>query len=93
MASQFKLPADAADITRFGRILRKTSLDELPQLWNVLRGDMSLVGVRPLVPSEVAARPERDQELYGMLRPGLTGRWQVEGALHSSRSPAPGPRP
>ena len=65
----------AAD--RVGRILEKTSLDELPQLVNVLRGDMSLVGPRPALPHEVAAF---DDELLGRHRvqPGITGLWQVE---------------
>jgi len=65
-------------VTTIGRILRKTSLDELPQLINVLRGDMSLVGPRPALPHEVA---EFDEELRGRHRvlPGITGLWQVEG--------------
>jgi lipopolysaccharide/colanic/teichoic acid biosynthesis glycosyltransferase len=79
MANGFKLPAGSTEITRVGRVLRKTSLDELPQLWNVLRGDMSIVGVRPLVPTEVATRSDDDQQLYTSMRPGLTGLWQVEG--------------
>lgn len=65
-------------ITRFGRFIRKTSLDELPQFWNVLKGDMSLVGPRPCLASQ--------QYLYGSkwrryceMRPGLTGLWQVSG--------------
>jgi len=61
-------------ITTFGRILRKTSLDELPQLWNVLTGDMSLVGPRPMMPSQQLLYPGR---AYYTLRPGLTGPWQV----------------
>jgi lipopolysaccharide/colanic/teichoic acid biosynthesis glycosyltransferase len=61
-------------ITPVGRILRKSSLDELPQLWNVLRGDMSLVGPRPMMPDQQALYPGR---AYYALRPGITGPWQV----------------
>jgi len=79
VAANYKLPEDEDPrITRFGRLLRRTSIDELPQLWNVLRGDMSLVGPRPVVPDEV-----REYGDYGGLllrvRPGLTGAWQVAG--------------
>lgn len=65
-------------ITRFGRLLRHTSLDELPQLWNILIGEMSLVGPRPIIASEIA-RYGRDFALYKKVRPGLTGMWQVSG--------------
>lgn len=61
-------------ITRFGRFLRKSSLDELPQLWNVLSGDMSLVGPRPMLPSQ---QPLYPGSAYYNLRPGITGMWQV----------------
>ncbi|MBF9032122.1 sugar transferase [Rhodobacterales bacterium HKCCE3408] len=61
-------------ITRFGRILRKTSLDELPQLLNVLKGDMSLVGPRPMMVCQQMLYPSRR---YYEMRPGLTGLWQV----------------
>jgi len=65
-------------VTRIGRFLRKTSLDELPQLWNVLIGDMSLVGPRPVVEAEIA-KYGVDFGLYQRVRPGLTGLWQVSG--------------
>jgi undecaprenyl-phosphate galactose phosphotransferase len=65
-------------ITPIGKFLRSTSLDELPQLINVLRGEMSLVGPRPVVQSELAFYGE-DAEYYKMTRPGLTGLWQVSG--------------
>lgn len=61
-------------ITPAGRLIRKTSLDELPQLWNVLVGDMSLVGPRPMMPSQTRLYPGR---AYYRLRPGLTGFWQI----------------
>ena len=76
-APMFKIARDPR-ITPVGRFLRRTSLDELPQLWNVLRGEMSLVGPRPLIPSE-------DAQVIGWhrdrleLTPGLTGPWQVMG--------------
>jgi lipopolysaccharide/colanic/teichoic acid biosynthesis glycosyltransferase len=78
-ANDFKLPSGDPRITTVGRFLRKTSLDELPQLFNVLTGDMSIVGVRPLVPAEVAQRPMHDQLLYRSMQPGMTGLWQIEG--------------
>ncbi|HWK25989.1 MAG TPA: sugar transferase [Solirubrobacter sp.] len=74
--------ADDARITRVGRIIRRFSLDEAPQLLNVLRGDMSLVGPRPLVLAEHAALNEDWQSRRADLRPGLTGPWQVSGRSH-----------
>ena len=65
-------------ITRLGSFLRETSLDELPQLINVIRGDMSLVGPRPIVQAEVA-RYANDITAYASTRPGITGLWQVSG--------------
>jgi exopolysaccharide biosynthesis polyprenyl glycosylphosphotransferase len=79
VASDYKLP-DGRDprITPVGRTLRRTSLDELPQLWNVLRGDMSLVGPRPIVPDEIR-HYKHDGQLLLLLKPGMTGSWQVSG--------------
>jgi len=65
-------------VTRVGRFLRKTSLDELPQFWNVLVGEMSLVGTRPPTADEVAQYQERHWQRL-IVRPGLTGEWQVSG--------------
>jgi lipopolysaccharide/colanic/teichoic acid biosynthesis glycosyltransferase len=62
-------------ITRIGALLRKTSLDELPQLWNVLRGKMSLVGPRPMLPEQLPIYGDAGH--YFALRPGITGYWQV----------------
>lgn len=65
-------------ITRIGRFLRKTSLDELPQLWNVLKGEMSLIGPRPIVTAELP-KYGRYARHYISVKPGLTGMWQVAG--------------
>ncbi|MGC2398956.1 MAG: undecaprenyl-phosphate galactose phosphotransferase WbaP [Acidobacteriaceae bacterium] len=65
-------------ITRVGKVLRKSSLDELPQLWNVIKGEMSLVGPRPIVHAEVIKYRE-SYALYSRITPGLTGLWQVSG--------------
>ena len=75
LAGKFKL-SDDARITRVGRFLRKSSLDELPQLFNVLRGDMSLVGPRPVPVYEVALYQAPDLERL-TATPGITGRWQA----------------
>lgn len=68
-------------ITPVGRLIRKTSLDELPQLWNVFIGDMSLVGPRPMLPEQVSLYPGR---AYYALRPGLTGFWQISSRNSTS---------
>uniref|UniRef100_UPI00145CE02C sugar transferase n=1 Tax=Candidatus Roseilinea sp. NK_OTU-006 TaxID=2704250 RepID=UPI00145CE02C len=73
----FKMKSDPR-ITPVGRFLRKTSIDELPQLWNVLRGDMSLVGPRPPIPAEVE-KYDRWQRRRLSMRPGITCLWQVSG--------------
>lgn len=75
--AMFKMKDDPR-ITRVGKWIRKTSVDELPQLWNVLHGDMALVGPRPPLPRETATYSEYDkQRLY--VQPGCTGLWQVSG--------------
>ena len=76
-AQDYKLRDDPR-VTAVGRILRKTSLDELPQLWNVVRGDMSLVGPRPIVADELEMYGS-ERDLLLSVRPGVTGLWQVEG--------------
>ncbi len=77
----FKMESDPR-ITKFGSFLRKTSIDELPQLINVLRGDMSLVGPRPFIESEVVMAPESFRERE-VVTPGMTGHWQVHGRSDS----------
>ncbi len=70
-------------VTRLGALLRKTSIDELPQLWNVIRGDMSLVGPRPIVEGEIAKYGDHFP-FYQAVRPGITGLWQVSGRSDTS---------
>jgi exopolysaccharide production protein ExoY len=75
----FKIPDDRDPrVTRLGRFLRRTSLDELPQLWNVLVGQMSLVGPRPVVEEELTLYGE-NQDIVLSVRPGITGAWAVNG--------------
>jgi lipopolysaccharide/colanic/teichoic acid biosynthesis glycosyltransferase len=76
--SVYKLTKDTR-VTRVGKILRKTSLDELPQLVNVLKGDMSLVGPRPPIPYELAAYQTWHRRRVLEVKPGITGLWQVSG--------------
>jgi lipopolysaccharide/colanic/teichoic acid biosynthesis glycosyltransferase len=73
----FKMKEDPR-ITRVGRFIRRTSIDELPQFWNVLKGDMSIVGPRPPLLREVEAYQERDYQRLTVV-PGCTGLWQVSG--------------
>jgi lipopolysaccharide/colanic/teichoic acid biosynthesis glycosyltransferase len=70
-------------VTCVGRIMRRFDLDELPQLLNVLRGQMSLVGPRPLIPQEHTALPVWEQELRARCTPGITGVWQITPDRHS----------
>lgn len=77
----FKIKNDPR-ITRFGRFIRKTSIDELPQLWNVLKGDMSLVGPRPPIPREVAQYTDEQLRRLDVI-PGLTCYWQVQPKRNS----------
>jgi lipopolysaccharide/colanic/teichoic acid biosynthesis glycosyltransferase len=79
---KFKLTNDAR-VTRIGCLLRKFSLDELPQLLNVLKGDMSLVGPRPVPPYEVACYGDGHHKRLAAL-PGITGYWQVKGRCQVS---------
>ena len=74
---KFKLDNDPR-VTPFGRFLRKTSLDELPQFWNVLTGEMAVIGPRPIVEAEVKYYGDR-YALLSRVKPGITGLWQVSG--------------
>lgn len=82
-ATTRKLPRDPR-VTRIGRFLRATSLDELPQLINVLRGEMSLVGPRPVVQEELDQHYGVAATSYLMVRPGITGLWQISGRSDTS---------
>ncbi len=79
----YKLENDPR-ITPIGRWLRESSLDELPQFWNVLRGEMSLVGPRPITRAEFEQYGPEGQCAYAALRPGITGLWQVNGRSSTS---------
>ena len=80
--ADFKLKNDPR-ITRIGHIIRKTSIDELPQLWNVIKGEMSLVGPRPIVTKELSYYGKHQHD-YLATKPGLTGLWQVSGRNDTS---------
>jgi lipopolysaccharide/colanic/teichoic acid biosynthesis glycosyltransferase len=75
--AMFKIKDDPR-VTKIGKFIRKTSIDELPQLWNVLKGEMSLVGPRPPLIREVAEYTEYDNQRL-LVKPGCTGVWQVSG--------------
>lgn len=79
----YKLKNDPR-ITPVGKVLRKTSFDELPQLWNILRGDLSVVGPRPVVQDELIKYFGEKAKIVLSIRPGLTGLWQVSGRSNTS---------
>ena len=74
--AEYKIDHDPR-VTPIGAFLRRTSLDELPQLWNVLKGDMSLVGPRPVLPDEIGKYTQEEQRIFLSILPGLTGLWQA----------------
>jgi len=76
--TNYKLKNDPR-VTKIGNFIRKTSLDELPQIFNVLKGEMSLVGPRPVVADELEKYYKESAEYYKMVKPGITGFWQVSG--------------
>ena len=81
LIEEFKRDQKVADdprVGKFGRFLRRSSLDELPQFFNVLKGEMSLVGPRPVLPSELERYGEHGASFLS-LKPGITGMWQVSG--------------
>jgi lipopolysaccharide/colanic/teichoic acid biosynthesis glycosyltransferase len=75
---KFRTAHDDRQVTGLGRFLRRTGLDELPQLWNVLTGDMSLIGPRPYIPRELTVHPVA-RSVIARVKPGITGLWQVSG--------------
>lgn len=77
--NDWKLPPDDPSITWIGAFMRRTSIDELPQLVNVLGGQMSLVGIRPVEPIQFHSWPDTNRAVYASMKPGLTGLWQVSG--------------
>lgn len=87
LENDYKIPAELDPrITPVGRVLRKLSLDELPQILNVVLGQMSLVGPRPIVAQQVIDLYGDDMDAYLATRPGLTGRWQVSGRSEVTRA-------
>lgn len=80
--ARFKLKNDPR-ITPLGKFLRKTSLDELPQFWNVIRGEMAIIGPRPIVRSEIHYYG-KNYKLFSRVKPGITGLWQVSGRSNTS---------
>jgi len=81
LVKEFKLSQKVDDdprVTRFGRFLRRTSLDELPQLFNVIKGDMSMVGPRPIIPAELEHYGDKSASFLA-LKPGIAGLWQTSG--------------
>lgn len=73
---EYKIEVDPR-VTRLGGFLRRTSMDELPQLWNVLKGELSLIGPRPVLPDEIGYYRPEERALFLSVRPGLSGYWQA----------------